>query len=149
MNVAKTKTLFFYGTLRDEAVREAVIGTQGKKMNLIDGYLKGYKLFKVKNANYPLILRDLSSKSRINGLIAMDLDKQIIRKLDIFEGENYSRTKASAFRACDNIEINLEIYMPKKCLQFTEEWIFEDWCKFQKKFFFEKDFDANGVRSPN
>ena len=81
-SVAKTKILFFYGTLRDHEVREAVIGDRAKQLNLVDGYLIGYKLFRVKNTNYPLIVRDNSSSNKIDGLVAMGLDKQVIRKLD-------------------------------------------------------------------
>ena len=50
-SIAKTKILFFYGTLRDHEVREAVIGDQAKQLNLVDAYLIGYKLYRVKNSN--------------------------------------------------------------------------------------------------
>ena len=63
-SIAKTKILFFYGTLRDHEVREAVIGDRAKQLNLVDGYLIGHKLFRVKNTNYPLIVKDNSSSNR-------------------------------------------------------------------------------------
>ncbi len=147
-SIAKTKTLFFYGTLRDPEVREAVIGDQAKQLNLFDGYLIGYKLFRVKNTNYPLILRDKSSSNKINGLVAMGLDKRVLRKLDMFEGKNYSRAEVSVFCKNDNKEIMSEIYVPKKTLQYTEEWTYENWHKYQRKFFFHDDFGKRGVRSP-
>ena len=147
-SIAKTKILFFYGTLRDHVVREAVIGDQAKQMNLVDGYLIGYKLYRVKNTNYPLIVRDKSSSNKINGLIATGLDKEMLRKLDMFEGKNYSRSEVSAFRTIDNEEIMAEIYMAKKTLQYTEAWTYENWHKYQRKFFFHDDFRKRGVRSP-
>ena len=147
-SIAKTKILFFYGTLRVHVVREAVIGDQAKQMNLVDGYLIGYKLYRVKNTNYPLIVRDKSSSNKINGLIATGLDKQMLRKLDMFEGKNYSRSEVSAFRTIDNEEIMAEIYMAKKTLQYTEAWTYENWHKYQRKFFFHDDFRKRGVRSP-
>ena len=147
-SIAKTKILFFYGTLSDHVVREAVIGDQAKQMNLVDGYLIGYKLYRVKNTNYPLIVRDKSSSNKINGLIATGLDKQMLRKLDMFEGKNYSRSEVSAFRTIDNEEIMAEIYMAKKTLQYTEAWTYENWHKYQRKFFFHDDFRKRGVRSP-
>ena len=146
--MAKAKILFFYGTLRDHEVREAVIGDRAKRMDLVDGYLIGYKLYRVKNTNYPLIVRDKSSSNKINGLIAKGLDKQMIKKLDIFEGKNYSRTEVSVFRNIDNVEIMVEMYVPKKTLQYTEEWTYENWHKYQRKFFFHDDFRKRGVRSP-
>ncbi len=146
--IAKTKILFFYGTLRDHEVREAVIGERAKQLNLVDGYLIGYRLYRVKNTNYPLIVRDKLSSNKINGLVAMRLDIQLIRKLDMFEGKNYSRAEVSVFRNIDKEEIMAEIYVPKKTLQYTEEWTYEYWHKYQRKFFFQDDFRKTGVRSP-
>ena len=146
--IAKTKILFFYGTLRDHEVRETVIGEQAKQLNLVDGYLIGYRLYRVKNTNYPLIVRDKLSSNKINGLVAMGLDKQLIRKLDMFEGKNYSRAEVSVFRNIDKEEIMAEIYVPKKTLQYTEEWTYENWHKYHRKFFFHDDFRKRGVRSP-
>ena len=56
MDKFQDKTLFFYGTLRSREVREAVLDQQANNLILIDAYIKGYKLFKVKNTNYPLII---------------------------------------------------------------------------------------------
>ena len=69
-----------------------MIGERAKQLNLVDGYLIGYRLYRVKNTNYPLIVRDKLSSNKINGLVAMRLDIQLIRKLDMFEGKNYSKT---------------------------------------------------------
>ena len=146
--IAKTKILFFYGTLRDHEVRAAVIGERAKQLNLVDGYLIGYRLYRVKNTNYPLIVRDKSSSNKISGLVAIGLDKQIIRKLDMFEGKNFSRAEVSVFRNIDNEEIMADIYVPKKTLQYTEEWTYENWHKHQRNFFFHDDFKKRGVRSP-
>ena len=129
-------------------MREAVIGGRAKQLNLVDGYLIGYRLYRVKNANYPLIVRDKSSSNKINGLVAIGLDKQVIRKLDMFEGKNYSRAEVSVFCNIDNEKILAEIYMPKKTLQYAEEWTYENWHKYQRKFFFHDDFRKRGVRSP-
>ena len=149
MEQVETKTLFFYGTLRDEGVREIVIGDHIKQLNLIDGYLIGYKLHRVKNANYPLILRDPSSKVKICGLIATGLDEKIVKILDTFEGKNYSRAEVVAFQVCDDTKVISEIYMPKRSLQYSEEWIYEDWYRHGREFFFQDDFSIEGVRSPD
>ena len=149
MEEAETKTLFFYGTLRDEKVREIVIGDHGKQFNLIDGYLIGYKLHRLKNANYPLILRDPSSKVKICGLIATGLDEKTLKILDIFEGKNYSRAEVVAYQVCDDTEVISEIYMPKGSLQYSKEWKYEDWYRHDREFFFQDDFSIEGVRSPD
>ena len=149
MEEAETKTLFFYGTLRDEKVREFVIGDHRKQFNLIDGYLIGYKLHRLKNANYPLILRDPSSKVKICGLIATGLDEKTLKILDIFEGKNYSRAEVVAYQVCDDTEVISEIYMPKGSLQYSKEWKYEDWYRHDREFFFQDDFSIEGVRSPD
>jgi hypothetical protein len=38
--------------------------------------------------------------------------------------------------------------MPNKSLEYLDEWIFEDWYKFNQKKFFEDDFNKNGILSP-
>ena len=68
--------------------------------------------------------------------------------MDTFEGKNYTRAEVSVFRNIDNQEIMAEIYVPKKTLQYTEEWTYEYWHKYQRKFFFHDDFRKTGVRPP-
>ena len=47
--------MFFYGTLRSSEVRTAVLGTDIKKNMMDTATLQKYKVFKVKDTNYPLI----------------------------------------------------------------------------------------------
>ena len=79
------KTLFFYGTLRSREVREAVLDQHANNLTLIDAYIKGYKLFKVKNTNYPLIISDTLSDNRIDGFLVYGVNSEIIYKLDLFD----------------------------------------------------------------
>ena len=61
--------LFFYGTLRSQEVRHAVLSKLECSLNLVKGFILGYDLFRVKNTNYPLILKNKHSKKRILGII--------------------------------------------------------------------------------
>ena len=148
MNKTKILPLFFYGTLRSQDVRDAVLNKDANKLILSDAYLIGFKLFKVKNANYPLIIKDSLSEEPIPGYLVKGLDKEIIRQLDLFEGDNYSRYKVYAYETKKKIKISCEIYMPNKSLAYTDEWIFEDWCKLNKNNFFEIDFNKKGILGP-
>ena len=38
--------------------------------------------------------------------------------------------------------------MPNKPLEYLDELIFDDWYKFNKKKFFEEDFNKYGILSP-
>ena len=148
MDKFKNKTLFFYGTLRSRKVREAVLDQLANNLILINAYIKGYKLFKVKNTFYPLIISDPLSKNRVDGFLVNGLNTEIINKLDLFEGENYSRFNTYAYKVNEKLKIKTEIYMPNKSLEYLDEWIFEDWYKFNQKKFFEDDFNKNGILSP-
>ena len=48
-------SLFFYGTLKASEVRRAVLGENIKYHETTNGFLTHYKVFQVKDANYPLI----------------------------------------------------------------------------------------------
>ena len=140
--------LFFYGTLRSQEVRHAVLSKLECSLTLVEGFILGYDLFRVKNTNYPLILKNKHSQKRILGFIVYNHNQEIINKLDMFEGENYSRFKAQAFRLSDELKVEVELYMPNKKLDYCEPWIFENWLKLEKESFFMKDFNKEGIKKP-
>ncbi len=140
--------LFFYGTLRSQEVRYAVLHKLEGSLTLVEGFIIGYDLFKVKNTNYPLILRNKKSLKRVLGYIVYNHNQEIINKLDLFEGENYSRYKAQAFKLSDELKVEVELYMPNKKLEYCEPWIFENWLKLEKESFFKKDFNKDGIKKP-
>ena len=135
-------SLFFYGTLRSEEVREAVIGQ--KKFNISHGILQKHKVYKVKNANYPLIKFTNQKSDEVEGILITDLTTEEIKKLDKFEGKNYFR---------QFVKINMkdklydaQIYMPQKTLIAEEPWNFDYWYKNNINDFFSKEFNLNGVK---
>ena len=135
-------SLFFYGTLRSEEVREAVIGQ--KKFNISHGILQKHKVYKVKNANYPLIKFTNQKSDEVKGILITDITTEEIKKLDKFEGKNYFR---------QFVKINMkdklydaQIYMPQKTLIAEEPWNFDYWYKNNINDFFSKEFNLNGVK---
>ena len=135
-------SLFFYGTLRSEEVREAVIGQ--KKFNISRGILQKHKVYKVINANYPLIKFTNKKNDEVEGILITDLTAEEIKKLDKFEGKNYFR---------QFVKINMkdklydaQIYMPQKTLIAEEPWNFDYWYKNNINDFFSKEFNLNGVK---
>ena len=135
-------SLFFYGTLRSEEVREAVIGQ--KKFNISHGILQKHKVYKVKNANYPLIKFTNQKSDEVEGILITDLTTEEIKKLDKFEGKNYFRQFVKI-----NIKDKLydaQIYMPHKSLIAEEPWNFDYWYKNNINDFFSKEFNLNGVK---
>ena len=145
----KNYSLFFYGTLRSEDVRKAVLGNLELRLKYSKAFIIGYKLFRVKNTNYPLIIYNKNFKDPIDGILVSGINSKILKKLDLFEGENYSRNKIVAFEKGEEKKIYVEIYMPNKALDYSDIWVYEDWEKKNKSNFFKTDFNINGVLKPN
>jgi len=135
-------SLFFYGTLRAEEVRQAVIGE--KKFNISPAILQKYKVYKVKNANYPLIKFTNNESDKVQGILLMDLTMEEINKLDQFEGEHYFRQFVKINK--DDKIYDVQIYMPDKTLIAEETWDFNYWYQNNMNDFFANEFDLSGVK---
>ena len=61
-------SLFFYGTLRASEVRKAVLGENIEYHETTNGFLTHYKVFQVKDANYPLIKFTNNEEDVVQGL---------------------------------------------------------------------------------
>ena len=137
-------SLFFYGTLRSLEVRKAVIGENSDNHNTSSGYLIKYKVYKVKNANYPLIRYTNNEVDIVKGLLINNITFKELKKLDKFEGKNYFRQFVKV--NIDKIDHDAQIYMPSKNMISEEPWNYEDWYKNDMKNFFLNEFDLNGVK---
>ena len=137
-------SLFFYGTLRSLEVRKAVIGENSDNHNTSSGYLIKYKVYKVKNANYPLIRYTNNKVDVVKGLLINNITFEELKKLDKFEGKNYFRQFVKV--NIDKIDHDAQIYMPSKNMISEEPWNYEDWYKNDMKNFFLNEFDLNGVK---
>ena len=134
-------SLFFYGTLRSLEVRKAVIGENRDNHNTSSGYLIKYKVYKVKNANYPLIRYTNNEVDVVKGLLINNITFEELKKLDKFEGKNYFRQFVKV--NIDKIDHDAQIYMPSKNMISEEPWNYEDWYKNDMKNFFLNEFDLN------
>ena len=135
-------SLFFYGTLRAEEVRQAVIGE--KKFNTSPAILQKHKVYKVKNANYPLIKFTNNENDEVQGILLIDLTIDEIKKLDQFEGEHYFRQFIKINKG-DKL-YDAQIYMPDKTLIAEETWDFDYWYQNNMNDFFANEFDLSGVK---
>ncbi len=137
-------SLFFYGTLRSLEVRKAVIGESSDNHNISLGYLLKHKVFRVKNANYPLIKYTNNQVDVVKGLLINNITFEELKKLDRFEGKNYSRQFVKV--SVDQILHDAQIYVPSKNMVSEEPWDYEKWYKNDMKNFFLNEFDLNGVK---
>ena len=142
-NSIKKYAMFFYGTLRAIEVRKAVLGKDIDKHKSNKAIIYKHQVYKVMNANYPLITYTNNSQDKVEGLLVHNISEAELKKLDAFEGKNYFRAKAQ-------VEIhgqlfNVEIYMPDKTMESNQIWDFDDWYKNNIEDFFKKEFNINGV----
>ena len=145
VNSIKKYAMFFYGTLRAIEVREAVLGKDIDKHKSDKAIIYKHQVYKVMNANYPLITYTNNSQDKVEGLLVHNISEEELKKLDVFEGKNY-------FRAKVQVEVhgqlfNVEIYMPDKTIESDQIWDFEDWYKNNIEDFFKKEFNINEVRT--
>ena len=142
-NSIKKYAMFFYGTLRAIEVREAVLGKDIDKHKSNKAIIYKHQVYKVMNANYPLITYTNNSQDKVEGLLVHNISEEELKKLDAFEGKNYFRAKAQV--EVHGQLFNVEIYMPDKTMELDQIWDFEDWYKNNIEDFFKKEFNINGV----
>ena len=142
-NSIKKYAMFFYGTLRAIEVREAVLGKDIDKHKSNKAIIYKHQVYKVMNANYPLITYTNNSQDKVEGLLVHNISEAELKKLDAFEGKNYFRAKAQV--EVHGQLFNVEIYMPDKTMELDQIWDFEDWYKNNIEDFFKKEFNINGV----
>ena len=137
-------SLFFYGTLKASEVRKAVLGENIEYHEATNGFLTHYKVFQVKDANYPLIKFTNNEEDVVKGLLIYNISSDELNKLDKFEGINYFRQYVKI-----NVAGNLydsQIYIPNKNLVHGEPWDYENWYNNDMQSFFNNEFDLNGVK---
>ena len=142
-NSIKKYAMFFYGTLRAIEVREAVLGKDIDKHKSNKAIIYKHQVYKVMNANYPLITYTNNSQDKVEGLLVHNISEEELKKLDVFEGKNYFRAKAQV--EVHGQLFNVEIYMPDKTMELDQIWDFEDWYKNNIENFFKKEFNIKGV----
>ena len=142
-NSIKKYAMFFYGTLRAIEVREAVLGKDIDKHKSNKAIIYKHQVYKVINANYPLITYTNNSQDKVEGLLVHNISEAELKKLDAFEGKNYFRAKAQV--EVHGQLFNVQIYMPDKAMESDQIWDFDDWYKNNIEDFFKNEFNINGV----
>ena len=87
----------------------------------------GFKICKVVGATYPALAIDPDAKHPITGLLAKNLTKTMVDKLDLFEGQNYGRAPIKVTVINDSKVQRAQAYLPKTLMNLYGEWNFEYW----------------------
>ena len=101
--------IFTYGTLMFEAIWLRVTGI---KCNSCRAQISGFQRKAVKGQVYPVLIPG-SKNDKVDGIIYLGVNDDIIQKLDRFEGQAYKRRKVQV-EINDGSKIPAQTYILKK-----------------------------------
>lgn len=84
--------IFVYGTLQSPEIVEKLTG---KSFKTTRAFLPGYKLFCVKDADYPAIV--INEHAETKGLIIEDVDDVSLNIISYYEGDEYEIQKVTVW----------------------------------------------------
>ena len=121
--------IVFFGSLRSVKLLEVVISKKIIPRNFEEARIINSKLFRVKNENFPYLIKTKSNNDIINCLVIKNLNDLDFNKIKFYESVEYK---------LDEIEVQIKHSIQKyNYFKFIkknitdEEWIYEEW---QKKF---------------
>ena len=114
--------IFIFGTLMDKALLEIVLG---RKVELVSATLKDYGVFKVMDADYPVMIKSVGLVA--NGIILNELTKMDILRTDFYE-HIFDYFLKPVQVLSKEVLIDTQVYMPSKTIPRLEEpWSLKDW----------------------
>lgn len=106
----------------DKALLEIVLG---RKVELVSATLKDYGVFKVMDADYPVMIKSVGLVA--NGIILNELTKMDILRTDFYE-HIFDYFLKPVQVLSQEILIDTQVYMPSKVIPRLEEpWSLKDW----------------------
>ena len=126
------QNLFIYGTLLSSEITAKLTG---KTFQTTHAVLEGYKMYCVKNCDYPAIVGEKGAETK--GKILANVDDQALKILSVFEGDEYEKRIVKVL--CDNKYEDALTFVWVKELQLLEnrDWDFEDFQKNRLKFYLD------------
>lgn len=117
---------FVYGTLRDVALLECVLGRSIDPSNRHEGYLDGHCVYWVKDAHYPIIRPKAGHQAF--GLILSDLSQKDLDRLDYYEaGFGYVTRDVTVQSDLTDRQTALVYFNLDTATQIGTEWSLKDW----------------------
>ena len=114
--------IFIFGTLMDKALLEIVLG---RKVELVSATLKDYGVFKVMDADYPVMIKSVGLVA--NGIILNELTKMDFLRTDFYE-HIFDYFLKPVQVLSKEVLIDTQVYMPSKMIPRLEEpWSLKDW----------------------
>lgn len=107
---------FFYGTLRDPAVRHVVLGPVIPAPAILPAALVGHRVAPVEEGRYPVLVPDAVSTA--DGVLVRGVDLTAAARASFFEGEGYDYRVALRSVTTDAGEaVDAWVYLPSESLR--------------------------------
>lgn len=126
------QNLFVYGTLLSSEIIEKLTG---KTFETTHAVLEGYKIYCVKDCDYPAIIQQEGSKTV--GLLFENMDDFSLAIISFYEGGEYKQRQVKVL--CNNKYEAALTFVWSKELRLLEnkDWDFEDFQKNRLKFYLD------------
>ncbi len=129
---ARRATLFFYGSLLDEDVRDAVLGALAPAA-VEPATLAGWRRVTAPGAIFPIVLR--APGAAVDGVIARDVSGPAVRRLDAYEGTGY-RLEPVQVTLADGTACTAQVYVPVRGFVGSgRAWDLDEWRRRHKRRF--------------
>lgn len=138
--------LYTYGTLMAPDILQAVAGCS---LQSVAASLEGYRRFGIRGEEYPGIIK---AKGRnVEGVLYLDVPPRAMARLDLFEGEMYSREAVMVQPRDGGKPLAAMVYVVKPefaHLLTSEDWDFQNFLQHGKRVFQDEygGFEALGGR---
>jgi hypothetical protein len=123
------QTFFFYGSLMDEELLEAVLGRPVTHLTFATGWLDGYVAETAHGYSFPTLIERRGE--RVDGIVAQGLTQADIDRIAYFEDTEYAPVVVDVSTA--RSDVAAQVYMATASLKATgERWAFDKWKKEHK-----------------
>jgi gamma-glutamylcyclotransferase (GGCT)/AIG2-like uncharacterized protein YtfP len=127
------QNLFVYGTLLSSELREKLTG---KPSATIPAVLKDYKMYCVKNCDYPAIISEKGAET--NGKILFNVDDFDLQILSDYEGDEYQQKKVDVVSNEKMVDALTFVWIKGNESLVNREWDFEYFRRNRLKFYFDE-----------
>ena len=119
------KTLVFFGSLRSNKLLRIVIGNNLNHLRIYEAKILNSKLYKVKNENFPYLMRSNSVKSLTQCTYIEGFTKEDFQRILFYESIEYKLRKIKI--SLKNIEKETYYFELIKKHKTNELWDFDKW----------------------
>jgi len=117
-------TLFFFGTLRDEAVLQIVLGSGFEHTHMQPGHLLGFRSELVQDEDFPMLVSD--EMASVEGIVVSRLTETDLERINYFEDIDY--VLAPFDIRCGSVVETAHLYVATDEIQASgTRWHYEQW----------------------